>query len=167
MIHHISITARNPVHVAAVLGEILGGRDFPFTGPLRSGRMAMNGDAHGTIIEVYPDTIALMPGEGEAPVVFAESSETPPPHTGFHALISVPLPRAAIEAIGAREGWRTRFFGRAAPGQPPVFHLIEFWVENRIMLELVTPEHVAEYTSYMQIARIEAVIAARQTANNP
>lgn len=167
MIHHISITARDPEHVAAVLAEILNGCDFPFTGPLRSGRMAMSGDAHGTIIEVYPETIALVPGEADASVSFAETTETPPAHFGFHALISVPLSRAHIEAIGAREGWRTRFFGRAAPGQPPVFHLIEFWVENRIMLELVTPEHLTEYTSYMQIDRIEAVIAARQAAAKP
>jgi len=76
-------------------------------------------------------------------------------------LISVPLDRAAIEAIGAREGWRTRFFGRAAPGRPPVFHLIEFWVENRVMLELVTADFVDEYARYMQIDRIEAIMRAR------
>jgi len=40
MIHHISIPARDPVRVSAVLAEILGGRDFPFSGPLATARRA-------------------------------------------------------------------------------------------------------------------------------
>lgn len=124
MIYHISIPARDPVRVAAVLAELMNGRDFPFSGPLPGAHMAMSGDPQGTMIEVYPDTITLTPGEDEAQAAFMPG----PPATGyfpFHALISVPLDRAAIERIGAREGWRTKFFGRGAPGKPPVFHLLE------------------------------------------
>ena len=32
MIHHISISARDPEHVAAVLAELMDGRVFPFPG---------------------------------------------------------------------------------------------------------------------------------------
>ncbi|MFO1103785.1 MAG: hypothetical protein U1E20_12865 [Methylocystis sp.] len=164
MIHHISIPARNPAHVAAVLAELMNGRAFPFSGPLPGAHMAMSGDPQGTMIEVYPDTITLAPGEAdEAQVAFTAGA----PATGyfpFHALISVPLERAAIERIGAREGWRTKFFGRGAPGKPPVFHLLEFWVENRVMLELATADMVHEYASFMQIGRIEAVMRERAQA---
>ena len=163
MIHHISIPARDPVRVAAVLAELMNGRDFPFSGPLPGAYMAMSGDPQGTMIEVYPDTIALAPGEDEAQVAFTLGS----PATGyfpFHALISVPLDRAAIERIGAREGWRTKFFGRGAPGKPPVFHLLEFWVENRVMLELAPADLVHEYASFMQISRIEALMRERADA---
>jgi hypothetical protein len=163
MIHHISIPARNPVHVAAVLAEIMKGRAFPFSGPLPGAHMAMSGDALGTMIEVYPETITLAPGEDEAQVAFAPG----PPATGyfpFHALISTPLDRAAIERIGAREGWRTKFFGRGAPGKPPVFHLLEFWVENRVMLEVASADLAHEYVSFMQIDRIEALMRERDEA---
>ena len=156
MIHHVSIPARDPVRVAAGLAELMGGRDYPFTGPLPGARMAVSGDPHGTMIEVYPDTIVMAPGEDEAPVVYSHA-ETPPRHVSFHALISVPLDRAAIEQIGTREGWRTRFFGRAPAGKPAVFHLVEFWVENRILLEVVPAENAGVYEHYMQIERMDAL----------
>jgi hypothetical protein len=124
--------------------------------------MAMSGDPHGTMIEVYPDTITLAPGADEGQVAFVPA--TPANYVGFHALMSVPLDRAAIERIGAREGWRTKFFGRGAPGKPPVFHLLEFWVENRIMFELAPADLLAEYTDYMQIARMERILHDRVAA---
>ena len=54
MIHHVSIPAREPQHVAAVLAELMGGKCFPF-GPLEGAFMAASGDEHGTMIEVYPE----------------------------------------------------------------------------------------------------------------
>ena len=53
MIHHVSLPAREPQRVAEVLAELMGGRCFPF-GPLEGAFMATSGDAHGTMIEVYP-----------------------------------------------------------------------------------------------------------------
>jgi hypothetical protein len=159
MIHHVSIPAHDPVRVAAVLAELMGGRDYPFTGPLPGARMAVSGDPNGTMIEVYPETVVLAPGTGENPVSFAEDV-VQRPYTPFHVLLSVPLERAAIEHIGAREGWRTRFFGRGRPGQPPVFHLLEFWVENRIMLEVVPAEMAGPYERYMQFEALDRITAA-------
>lgn len=163
MIHHISIPARDPLRVAAVLAELMNGRDFPFAGPLPGARMAVSGDPHGTMIEVYPETIALAPGADEAQVVFARA--TPAAYVGFHALMSVPLSRAEVERIGAREGWRTKFFGRGAPGKPPVFHLLEFWVENRIMFELAPADLLPEYTDYMQIERLDQIMRGHVRAS--
>ena len=111
MIHHVSIPARDPLRVAAVLAELMNGRDFPFSGPLPGARMAMSGDPHGTMIEVYRDTITLTPGTD-----------------------------------------------RGAPGKPSAFHLLEFRVENRIMLELAPAGLLAEYTGYMQIERMDAIM---------
>jgi hypothetical protein len=156
MIHHISLPARDPVHVAEVLAELLGGRAYPFSGPLPGARMAVSGDPHGTMIEVYPDTVVMAPGEGEAPVAYAPVPAAQQP-VAFHALISVPHGRAAIERIGARAGWRTKFFNRAAPGKPPVFHVIELWVENRILLEIVPAGTVGIYERYMQLATMDAL----------
>jgi hypothetical protein len=57
MIHHVSIPAREPRHVAVVLAELMGGQCYPF-GPLEGAFMAMSGDTHGTMIEVVSPAMA-------------------------------------------------------------------------------------------------------------
>jgi hypothetical protein len=156
MIHHISIPARDPVAVAHTLAELIGGRAYRFPGPCPGATMALSGDANGTMIEVYPESAVLAPGDGEEQVSFARS-EGAPSRTAFHALLSVPHDRATVERIGEAAGWRTRYFGRAAPGQPPAFHVIEVWVENRIMLEVVPADMIGVYESLMQIERMDAM----------
>jgi len=66
--------------------------------------------------------------------------------------------------IGEREGWRTRYFGRGAPGQPPAFHVIEFWLENRVMVEVATPDMVEEYTRMIRYDALEAHFGSRVAA---
>lgn len=75
-------------------------------------------------------------------------------------LDSVNLEPSAIEAIGAREGWRTRRFWRGPPARP-LFELYEFWVENRVMLELATPEMLPNYTRLTNGPAQRAILAAR------
>ena len=149
MIHHFSLPARDPMRVAQVLAELIGGRAYRFPGPLPGAAMAVSGDRDGTMIEVYPETVVVAPGEGEAPADRAP--------VGFHVLLSVPHDRATIERIGQAAGWRTRFFSRAAPGLPPVFHVVEVWVENRLLLEVVPADMIEVYESYMQIGRMDAL----------
>ena len=144
MIHHISIPARDPRHVAHVLGELLGGYVGPFVGPIPGAWVAYADDAHGTGIEVYPERTTLIPGKADdeqGEVVLGDT----PTAVAFHALLSVKASRATIEAVGAREGWRTRHFWRGPPGNP-LFELYEFWVENRVMLEVATEDMLAAYT---------------------
>src|SRR3954470_7399954 len=142
MIHHVSIPARNPEHVARVLAELFQGYAGPFIGPMKGAWVVYQEDGFGTGIEVYDERTMLSPGEGDAmgEVRLGE----PPQAVAFHALISVKADRAAIERIGAREGWRTRHFWRG-PGDVRLFELYEFWVENRIMLELVTEDMLPAY----------------------
>jgi len=156
VIHHFSLPAREPLAVAKVLARLIGGRAYRFPGPLPGAAMAVSGDRHGTMIEIYPEAIVMAPGEGEGPVAY-RSQPADRDHAGFHALLSVPLDRAAIERIGAEAGWRTRFFGRAAPGLPPVFHVVEVWVENRFLLEVVPADLIEVYENYMQPARMDAL----------
>ncbi len=148
MIHHVSIPAHEPKHVAEVLAELLGGKCFPF-GPLEGAYMAASGDVNGTMIEVYPEQATLDIPANDDQVVFGENSQ--PPHTWpFHFLLSVPLEVEQVERIGAREGWRTKTFGRGKKGHTPFFHVIEFWVENRLMIEVATPAMTQEYLQFLQ-----------------
>ncbi len=155
MIHHVSIAARDPRHVAVVLAELMNGRAYPFPGGIADSFMAVSGDEHGSMIEVYPETVVLQPGSGDSQVIAAHDAA--PSHVPFHLLLSVPLDRESVQRIGDREGWRTRMFGRGAPGQPPVFHVIEFWIENRLMVEVATPDMVAEYAQIMRPETLDKV----------
>ena len=111
MIHHVSIPAREPQRVAEVLAELMGGKCYPF-GPLEGAFMAASGDAHGTMIEVYPERATLdIPKNDDQVVVFGDNA-APPQTWPFHVLLSVALDPEQIEAIGAREGWRAKTFGR-------------------------------------------------------
>lgn len=85
----------------------------------------------------------LRPGERAEPAqtaVIAHGS----PYTATHAALSVPLSREQIKEIAGREGWRTGTFVRGG-----VFEVIEFWVEGRLLLELLTPDMAQRYLDVM------------------
>jgi hypothetical protein len=161
MIHHVSIPARNPEHVARVLAEVLGGYAGPFVGPIAGAWAVYQEDDHGSGIEVYDERTVLLPGSGDDMGDVATSE--PPAAVAFHALISVKTDRATIERVGAREGWRTRHFWRGPPGRP-LFELYEFWVENRVMLELVTDDMLAPYVKIANGPAQRALLSARRTS---
>jgi hypothetical protein len=158
MIHHLSIPARDPRRVASVLAELLGGYAGPFVGPFAGAWAAYAEDEYGTGIEVYPERTVLVPGEGDREGVGMPGE--PPGPSAFHALISVKVDRAGIERIGAREGWRTMHFWRGPPGVR-LFELYEFWVENRVLLELATPDMLPRYVALTNAAAQKRLLAAR------
>lgn len=141
MIHHISIPAQNPLRVANALAEIFNGKVFPFL-PAPGSYRVMAFDEHGTQIEVYPLGTEITPDDGQPPkFVHKEAS---PGFSAFHAAISVPVDQERIEQIANREGWRVQLCDRFH------FKVIEFWVENRVMLELLTPNLVTQYLEFSQ-----------------
>ena len=58
-----------------------------------------------------------------------------------------------VERIGAREGWRAKTFGRGMQGHKPFFHVIEFWLENRLLIEVATPAMAQEYRNFLKGAQ--------------
>jgi hypothetical protein len=42
-------------------------------------------------------------------------------------------------------------------GHKPFFHVIEFWIENRLMIEIASPEMAAEYGAFLKGARPEVM----------
>jgi hypothetical protein len=162
MIHHVSIPAREPEHVARVLGELLGGYVGPFLGPFPGSWVAYEDDGHGTGFEVYPERTTIVPGEGEAEGTFRLCDV--PASFAFHALVSVKVDRATIERIGAREGWRTRHYWRGPNPQVRLFELYELWVENRFLLELATPDMVEAYARITNGPAQRELLARRAAA---
>jgi hypothetical protein len=162
MIHHVSIPASQPEAVAEALAEIMHGRVFPFPGPVPGGFMAVSGDEHGTMIEVYPENIVFRPGHGEEQVV--PITAAPVRDHAFHVLLSVPVDQETVMAVGRRMGWRTQLCGRGQPGQEPMFHVIELWVENRLMIEVATPEMVPAYAKLIQFPVLETFFSQARAA---
>jgi hypothetical protein len=140
MIHHLSIAAENPQHVAAVLAELFGGVAIPFP-PNPGAFMAIAGDQHGTSVEVYPADSLITPG-GAAGAAFARTSQAPG-YVPFHFAFSVECDQARIEAIAAREGWQCQACPRG-----PDFDVVEFWIENRLMVEFLPPAFAARYLQF-------------------
>lgn len=141
MIHHISIAVRNPNHVAQVLGEILKAQAVPFP-PNPGSYMVIPFDEHGTAIELYPLGSQIEPGVGDEECVFVHTAISSR-FTDIHAAISVPTSQEEIEQIGVREGWRVVRCNRDS-----FFDVIEFWVENRLMIEFLTPEMASVYLKF-------------------
>jgi hypothetical protein len=67
----------------------------------------------------------------------------------------VPLEPEQVARIGAREGWRARTFGRGIPGRKPFFHVIEFWLENRLVIEVVSPAMAREYEAFVKAPDVD------------
>ncbi|WP_138499260.1 hypothetical protein [Nostoc sp. PA-18-2419] len=150
MIHHISIPANNPRHVAEVLAKLLGGKTAPFR-PNAGSYVALALDEQGTLIEVYPVGTELIPGNGEQQVQFRENNNFSQ-FNAVHAAISVPVSEKEIEEIAANEGWRVLHCSR---GQ---FEVIEFWIENHLMIELLSPEIVSQYLNFIQKQNLEKLL---------
>ena len=143
MIHHVSIPARQPEHVARVLAELIGGYAGPFVGPIPGAWVVYQEDGLGTGIEIYTDQTALVPADGTT--TFTTQLSEAPRAMAFHALISVKCDRETIERVGAREGWLTRHCWRGPPDNPRLFDLYELWVENRVLLEVATEDMLSGY----------------------
>jgi hypothetical protein len=69
VIHHISIPAKNPLHVAEVLAELFNGYCAPF-GSHPDSYVAFAADEYGTLVEVYPLGTEMIPGEDTKPIQY-------------------------------------------------------------------------------------------------
>ncbi|WP_026072750.1 hypothetical protein [Nodosilinea nodulosa] len=151
MLHHISVSVNDPLHVATVMAEIFQGRVAPFP-PNPGSYVALAGDDFGTLIEFYPAGSELIPGAHQGQSGFRVTPQQSQ-YISFHAAISVPVSLEEIERIGDREGWRV-----LAANRDGLFDVVEFWVENRLMLELLTPAMAAKYQAALSPEHLPALI---------
>ncbi len=152
MIHHLSISAQDPARVAGVFAELFGGTSISFP-PIPGGYLAVAMDAHGTGVEVYPQGGMLQPG-GPMGASYATGGQAEP-YGGVHFALSIDRGIDAIEAIARREGWACHTCDRGGD-----FHVVELWIENRFMVELLPPAFAAEYLAFTRRFRKGADAAA-------
>ncbi len=156
MIHHLSIAVRQPGHVASVLAELIGGASVAFP-PNPGSYWALQRDPHGTGIEIYPADTTLEP-DGERGVAFAKQPQTQSGYVGYHCAISVPTGKEQIAAIAEREGWQCYECMRGG------FHVMEVWIENQILIEVLPPEFAAEY---LEVTHPDRVVEHMASVRRP
>lgn len=144
MIHHFSLPAKNPRRVADVLSQLWQGEVYPFPSSTNSFVVFKNDNDQGLCLEIYPLGTQLSPGKGEEQVQ-VNINNSSSQFCEFHAAISVPLCWEQIEAIAQQEGWRAVVSNRGGG----CYQIVEFWIENRFLLELLTPQMLTQYSAFM------------------
>ncbi|MGL4767209.1 MAG: hypothetical protein ACRCV6_03915 [Formosimonas sp.] len=145
MIHHFSIPAHNPMHVAEVLTVLFDGVLTRF-GPYHNSYIAWTNDEHGSAVEVYPVGTEMFLDPEYGHTNFRHNPNAAE-FIATHAAISVQRDKAFILGLAASQGWRAVELSRGS------FNVIEFWLENRVMLELMTPEMTQNYVQLTQSLR--------------
>jgi len=142
MIHHVSIEADDPMKVATVLAKLMGGRareGFPFPHSCA----AFSDDEHGTMFECWQrGRVVVIPKSGPGQFELGDS-ETLQKNQSFHTALSVDLEDDEIMAIAKEAGWASAVRPNGA------FSVVEVWIENRLLLEVLSPTETANYLRVM------------------
>ncbi len=149
MLHHVSFAAENPREVATILADLIGGRVSRF-GPWPGGYIAWAPDAAGTAIEIYPLGTELSPSPAGGQAQFAHNYFAQR-LSSVHAAVSVDRTEDEILRVAAQAGWQADRLDRGG------FEVIEVWVENSVMLEVMTPAMATRYLSVVDSPRVEAM----------
>jgi hypothetical protein len=173
MINHISIAVNEPERVANFIAELWDGRVYPFP-PAPDSFFVLADDGKGTAVEISPAGTVLIPGEGlpdendfgaetsqyEAKFV---QSEYVPRYVATHMNINTEKSIEEVRELANREGWRVLVCNRGGG----LFQLVEVWVENTFMLEVMTPEQTARYIEITDPKFMEAAFEEALKNNYP
>jgi hypothetical protein len=156
MIAHVSIPARDPRATAALLARLIDGDAFNF--PVVAGAwIAVARDNSGLAIEVYPDTMAHHPGSGDVdPLhtpggpqtmpwedqIYPDGQQLRP--SAFHLALTTQLTEEQVLALARQAGLRALQCDRAG-----VFRLVEVWLDNTILVEVLTAQEAQRYQAFM------------------
>lgn len=167
MIAHISIPSDNPRETALFFAAVIGGLVFDF--PVVAGAsIAVARDGSGTAVEVYPPAMKHHPGAGAVdPAVkpagvatmpwedqiYAETGGHQP--SSFHLAIETKLTEAEVISRAQSLGWRALACERAG-----VFGVVEVWVDNIYLVEVLVSEQAARYRSFMNTHGCAAMFGA-------
>jgi hypothetical protein len=154
MIHHISLAVNDPRRVAEVVAKLLQGQAIPF--PHHPGSYVVLAlEPNGTAIELFPKSTVLKPGLDDGSVRLSDSNCAAEVYTATHANMAVPISEPEIYAIANQESWRAVRCKRRG-----FFELIELWIENEVLLELLPPNLMEQYLMTMNIENLKAVLNA-------
>ena len=137
-IHHFTLPASDPAHVAAVLAELTGGRAVPLPHGQDSFLVADPQDP-GTALEIWPRTT-----RSDVDGTLKYDGDDGPDRWPHHGYVSIELEADAILAVFEREGWPATLetFGP--------FPLVRGWIEGKTCIELVSPSQRDTYVNFFR-----------------
>jgi hypothetical protein len=159
MIAHVSIPARNPRETALLLAAFIDGEVFEF--PVVPGAwIAVACSGSGLAVEVYPETMAHHPGVGDVDPMCEPEGPQPMPWedqiypdgpqiraSAFHFALASPLSEEEILSVARKAGLRALKCERGG-----VFGVVEVWLENTILLEVLSDREFSRYRDFMNPA---------------
>jgi hypothetical protein len=167
MIAHISVPSENPKETALFFAAVIDGLVFDF--PVVAGAsIAVARDGSGTAVEVYPPSMKHHPGTGqvdptvkpEGPAtmpwedqIYSESANRRP--SSFHLAIDTKLTEVEVIARATSLGWRSLACDRGG-----VFGVVEVWVDNTYLVEVLVPEEAEKYRGFMNTKGCAAMFGA-------
>lgn len=152
MLFHASIPADDPERVARVIAELWRGQSLPF--PVYPGAyIACAGDDRGTVLDVLPRELEHHPAAGHFGI---RASQNPPRYSAAHLAMGTALSADAVLAIAEREGWLAQRSQRGG-----LFSVIEFWIENQFLLELLPEAEQLQYVENMTLNNLRSLSEPR------
>ena len=142
MIAHVSIPADDCEFVAKVLAEIMqgGALRFPPGGPNAWNAWSKQAEIQ---IVVTPRGAYMVPGEHEMAWEQLPNSQRA---SETHFALCVERNAEEVAELARRAGWLTRICDRGG-----FFHVVEIWIENAYLLEVLDPVYAKEYQRSMTV----------------
>lgn len=148
MLFHASIPADEPERVARVLAELWRGEILPFP-PFPEAFVVLAGDERRTVLDVYPRGKEHVPAPGEYAV---RTNPAPSAHSEVHLALGTVLADEDVLALAQREGWFAQCSDRGG-----LFAVVEFWVENKFLLEVLSTEQQRRYNENLTASRLRTL----------
>jgi len=144
MIHHLSVSAADPKGAAEFFADLMNGVvvDFP---PNPGSYMVFKADGRGTAIEIYPAG-SVMVANGEPGAVFVRQPDGADRRSPTHFALSVDLSLSNVLARAKAKGWDAFVCDRGGH-----FHVVEVWIENTWLVEILPPNFAAEYLGFANV----------------
>lgn len=151
MILHASFAVDHPHPAALAVAQLLGGEAFHFPDLGPQAWIAMAGDSHGTLVEFLQRGTEFHYEPGK-PV--RHLAGKPARASACHILLETPLSEQRVLAIANEHGCRAH---RTLHGPLPV---IEFWIEDCLLIEVATPDMAAFYKDIATPSNVRRMLAS-------
>lgn len=139
MLLHSSYVVRDPQQVAGGLARMLLARSLRAPSPpFPPGSWFVTlGDCNGSLLELLPWGSVFDPNvRGMAHDAEMRS------YSGSHVLMSTPRTSEEVIELARELSWRAQVV------ETGLFELIKVWVENRVLIEFLTPEQFPRYAAH-------------------
>jgi hypothetical protein len=151
VLFHASIPADDPAHVARVIADLWRGEVLAFP-PFPGAFITLSGDERRTALDVYPRGKEHVPAPTEYRV---QTNPAPSPHSEVHLAIGTVLSADEVLAIAKKEGWLAQRSSRGG-----LFDVIELWVENKFLLEVLPEPERCRYVANLTAANLRELFGA-------